>query len=115
QPCEQEARWHHAFPAIRADWTGGGAHLEREPARVEYSPPDESAPLKLEVQRDIFAEKIRTWMYGREQASRIPLIVHHAAQGDFAPFLREAIRTSIPHFSAAEMNLSVTCAEAVPF
>jgi hypothetical protein len=42
------------------------SQLGREPARVEYSPPDESAPVNLEIQRDIFAEKIRTWMYGRE-------------------------------------------------
>jgi len=115
QQCEQEAPCHEAFPQIRDDWTGVLSQLEREPARVEYSPPDESAPLKLEVQRDIFAEKIRTWMYGREQASRIPLIVHHAAQGDFAPFLREATRPSIPDFIADGMYLSVTCAEDVPF
>jgi pimeloyl-ACP methyl ester carboxylesterase len=82
---------------------------------VEYSPSDKSAPVNLEIQRDIFAEKIRTWMYGRDQASRIPLIVHHAAQGDFGPFLREAIRPSIPDFIADGMYLSVTCAEDVPF
>ena len=42
-------------------------------------------------------------MYGRDQASRIPLIIHHAAQGDFGPFLREAIRPSIPDFIADGM------------
>jgi pimeloyl-ACP methyl ester carboxylesterase len=115
QQCEQDAHCHKAFPQIRDDWTSVLSQLEREPARVEYSLPDESAPVMLEIQRDIFAEKIRTWMYGREQASRIPLIVHHAANGDFAPFLREAIRPSIPDFIADGMYLSVTCAEDVPF
>jgi pimeloyl-ACP methyl ester carboxylesterase len=115
QQCEQNAQCHQAFPQIRDDWTGVLSQLGREPARVEYSPPDKSAPVMLEVQRDIFAEKIRTWMYGRDQASRIPLIVHHAAKGDFAPFLREAIRPAIPDFIADGMYLSVTCAEDVPF
>src|SRR5439155_1538001 len=115
QQCEQNAQCHEAFPKIRDDWTSVLSQLGREPARVKYSPPDESAPVMLEVQRDIFAEKIRTWMYGREQASRIPLIVHHAAQGDFTPFLREAIRPSIPDFISDGMYLSVTCAEDVPF
>jgi pimeloyl-ACP methyl ester carboxylesterase len=54
-------------------------------------------------------------MYGWDQASRIPLIVYHAAQGDFGPFLREAIQPSIPDFIADGMYLSVTCAEDVPF
>jgi len=113
--CEQNAQCHEAFPQIRDDWTSVLSQLGREPARVEYSPSDKSAPVNLEIQRDIFAEKIRTWMYGRDQASRIPLIVHHAAQGDFGPFLREAIRPSIPDFIADGMYLSVTCAEDIPF
>lgn len=113
--CEQETPCHQAFPQIRDDWTSLLARLERAPARVEYSPPDKSTVAKLEIQGGVFAEKIRTWMYGRDQASRIPLIIHHAAQGDWAPFLREAISPSIPDFIADGMYLSVTCAEDVPF
>jgi pimeloyl-ACP methyl ester carboxylesterase len=115
QQCEQDAQCHAAFPQIRDDWTNVLAQLERQPARVEYSLPDKSAPVMLEIQHGVFAEKIRTWMYGREQASRIPLIIHQAAHGDFGPFLREAIGPSIPDFIADGMYLSVTCAEDVPF
>jgi len=115
QQCEQEVQCHGAFPEIRDDWTNVLAQLEREPARVEYSPPDKSDPVMLEVQRGVFAEKIRTWMYGRDQASRIPLIIHQAAHGDFGPFLRKAIGPSIPDFIADGMYLSVTCAEDVSF
>jgi pimeloyl-ACP methyl ester carboxylesterase len=56
---------------------------------------------------------VDVWAGARRAA--FPLIVHHAAQGDFAPFLREAIRPSIPDFIADGMYLSVTCAEDVPF
>jgi hypothetical protein len=104
-----------SFPQIRDDWKNVLAQLENQPARVEYSPPDKTAPTTVEIQRGVFAEKIRTWMYGRDTAARIPLIIHHAAEGDFAPFLREAIRPSIPDFLADGMYLSVTCAEDVPF
>jgi pimeloyl-ACP methyl ester carboxylesterase len=113
--CEQDAHCHQTFPQIREDWANVLAQLERAPARVEYSPPDKSAAVKIEIQGGVFAEKIRTWMYGRDQASRIPLIIHHAAQVDWAPFLREAISPSIPDFIADGMYLSVTCAEDVPF
>jgi pimeloyl-ACP methyl ester carboxylesterase len=69
----------------------------------------------VEIQRDIFAEKIRNWMYGQDKARKIPFIVHEAAQGDFTPFLHEAIAPGIPDFIADGMYLSVTCAEDVPF
>jgi pimeloyl-ACP methyl ester carboxylesterase len=113
--CEQDAQCQAAFPQIRNDWANVLAQLERQPARVNYSSPDKSGPVMLEIQHGVFAEKIRTWMYGREQASRIPLIIHQAAHGDFAPFLREAIGPSIPDFIADGMYLSVTCAEDIPF
>jgi len=113
--CEREASCNAAFPQIRDDWKKVLEQLEKQPARVEYSPPGKSAPTTVEIQRGVFAEKIRTWMYDRSKAARIPLIVHHAANGDFAPFLQQAGAPSIPDFVADGMYLSVTCAEDVPF
>jgi len=113
--CEKDPACHAAFPQIRDDWKNVLAELEKQPARVEYSPPDKSATATVEIQRGVFGEKIRSWMYDRNKAARIPLIVHHAAGGDFAPFLKEAIGPSIPDFVAEGMYLSVTCAEDVPF
>jgi pimeloyl-ACP methyl ester carboxylesterase len=112
--CERDAACHAAFPQIRDDWKNALAQLEKQPARVEYSP-DKAEPTTVEIQPGVFEEKIRTWMYGRDKAARIPLIVHHAAAGDFAPFLQQAIGPSIPDFVADGMYLSVTCAEDVPF
>jgi len=113
--CERDAACQVAFPQIRDDWKNALAQLEKQPARVEYSSDGKAAPTTVEIQRGVFAEKIRTWMYGRDKAARIPTIVHHAANGDFAPFLKEAIAPSIPDFVADGMYLSVTCAEDVPF
>jgi pimeloyl-ACP methyl ester carboxylesterase len=113
--CEKDPDCHTAFPQIRDDWKKVLAQLEEQPARVEYSAPGKTAPTTVEIQRGVFGEKIRTWMYERDKAARIPLIVHHAAGGDFAPFLKEAIGPSIPDFVADGMYLSVTCAEDVPF
>ncbi len=113
--CESDAPCHEAFPQIRHDWQNVLAQLGREPARVQYSPPDKSAPVTVEIQRDVFAEKVRTMLYAEDKARRIPFMVHRAATGDFAPFLQEAIKPSIPDFIADGMYLSVTCAEDVPF
>ena len=95
--CERDPNCHAAFPQIRGDWKKVLSDLEHAPASVEYRAPDaKSQPVRLEIQRDIFAEKIRIWMYGRDGASRIPLIVHEAAKGNFEPFLSKAIGPSIP-------------------
>jgi pimeloyl-ACP methyl ester carboxylesterase len=115
QECEKDSTCHQAFPQISLDWRNVLSQLGREPARVSYSPTAKSAPVTVEIQRDIFAEKLRTWMYGRDKAQRIPFIIHQAAQGDFAPFLHEAISPSISDSIADGMYLSVTCAEDTPF
>jgi pimeloyl-ACP methyl ester carboxylesterase len=114
--CEKDAGCHAAFPQIRDDWNNVLVQLEKQPARVEYSLPGKSAAsTTVEIQRGLFGEKIRGFMYDRDKAARIPMIVHHAAAGDFAPFLQQAIAPSIPDFVADGMYLSVTCAEDVPF
>jgi pimeloyl-ACP methyl ester carboxylesterase len=112
--CAADTACHGAFPEIEREWNELLARLGREPARVEYSPPDKSAPVTVEIERDIFAEKIRTLLYSRASAARVPLMVHRAAHGDFGPFLKEAIQERFGPL-ADGMYLSVTCAEDVPF
>jgi pimeloyl-ACP methyl ester carboxylesterase len=117
EECASDAACHQAFPQLQRDWEEVLARLGREPARIEYSPPDKSATVTVEIQRDIFAEKLRNRMYSRASAKRIPIIIHQAAQGNFVPFLKEAIPAdrSVPDFIADGMYLSVTCAEDTRF
>jgi pimeloyl-ACP methyl ester carboxylesterase len=117
EECGSDTACHQAFPQLKQEWKEVLERLGQEPARVEYSPPDKSAKVIVKVQRDIFAEKLRNRMYSRESAKRIPLIIHQAAQGDFASFLKEVIPAdrSVPDFIADGMYLSVTCAEDTPF
>lgn len=117
QECAGDVACQRAFPQIQREWEEVLERLGRQPARVEYSPPDKSATVTVEIQRDIFAEKLRNRMYSRESAARIPFLIHQAAQGDFAPFLKEVIPADryVPDFIADGMYLSVTCAEDVPF
>jgi pimeloyl-ACP methyl ester carboxylesterase len=111
--CEQDPNCHRAFPEIRADWQKVLMQLGREPAPVSYSPDVKTKP--VEIQRDIFAEKIRNLLYNARTARKIPLLVHQAALGDFVPFVKEAITADPADIIADGMYLSVTCAEDVPF
>jgi len=113
--CEKDSICHQAFPQIRLDWQNVLAQLGSKLARIPYSPDAKSATVTVEIQREIFAEKVREWMYGRNTTQRIPFIIHQAAQGDFAPFLHDATSSSFAEGIADGTYLSVTCAEDVPF
>jgi pimeloyl-ACP methyl ester carboxylesterase len=114
QECEQDVQCHTAFPRIRDDWKNVLTALDQSPAKVEYT--DKSkGPVTVEIERGVFAEKIRNFLYSREKGSRVPLIIHRAARGDFTPFLHEAVGSSILDAIADGMYLCVTCAEDVPF
>jgi pimeloyl-ACP methyl ester carboxylesterase len=112
--CEHDAQCYETFPQIREDWKKVLAELEVSPTRVEYKLKD-GTTTPVEIPRDIFAESIRNFMYGRDQASRIPLIIHTAAKGNFQPFLPQALGPAPADFIADGMYLCVSCAEDVPF
>jgi pimeloyl-ACP methyl ester carboxylesterase len=114
EECERDPKCHESFPQVRDDWKKVLADLQRGPAQVEYRSPGKPA-VTLEIQRDIFAEKIRNCLYARDRASQIPRTIHEAASGNFEPFLSQAVRPSPVDFIADGTYLSVTCAEDVPF
>ena len=89
--------------------------LERQPARANYRLA--GADVTVAIQRDVFAEKLRSLLYTPASARQIPFIIHQAAQRDFSPFLKIAIPVnhSAADFIADGMYLSVTCAEDTSF
>lgn len=117
EECNRDAACRQAFPELRREWEELLARLQENPARAEYTPRDKSAPVMVQIERDIFTEKLRNAMYSPHGARKIPRIIHHAARGDFTPFLDLAIpaNRAEPQFIADGMYLSVTCAEDVPF
>jgi pimeloyl-ACP methyl ester carboxylesterase len=66
---------------------------------------------------EVFADRMRQTMYDSFGASYLPYIVHRAALGDTEPLatLVAAVSHGIPGSLAMGMNLSVTCAESMPF
>ena len=114
--CDHDAKCHESFPQIREDWKRVIAYLPRAPTQtVDKSPKERGDPVTVEIRRDVFAEKIRNFLYARDQSNQVPLIVHRAAAGDFQPFLHLATGPSVADIIADGMYLCVTCAEDVPF
>lgn len=115
--CGHDPDCNRAFPQIGRELKLLLAGVERQPVRATYALPETGAAVSVEIRRDVFTEKLRSQMYTPPGARRLPFIIHQAAQGDFAPFLKMAIpaNRSAPDSIADGMYLSVTCSEDVAF
>ncbi|MEN3335474.1 MAG: hypothetical protein V7641_4839 [Blastocatellia bacterium] len=116
--CANDVACNKAYPHVRQEWVAVLDQLGRQPARLKYTFPKTRKEVEVEIHRDRFAEVLRSQLYTPPGARRLPFIIHHAAQGNFIPFLRLAISDgsssdALPAI-ADGMYLSVTCAEDVP-
>jgi len=123
--CIAEAACNAAFPHLRADLKTMLDRLLQGPVEVEMNAAVPTSPgsvppphmTKMKLSRDVAAEAIRYMLYGAGAATRIPLIIHQAATGNFTPLAQTAFRYRIGLVSSGSngMYLSVTCAEDLPW
>ncbi len=106
-----------AFPNIKEESKSVLAQLIKAPVEVEIQKPKSSDHIKLKLSRDLAAEAIRYMLYSPVPASRVPLILHLASQGNYAPLTRTAIgyRENLVATGSNGMYLSITCAEDLPW
>ncbi len=115
--CEAALACRAAFPRLRADV---GRSLERfanGPVPVEVVPPGGAAPVRIALPRDLYVEAVRYLLYNVGAAGLVPVMVHQAAAGDFAPIAEVALdrRMNVVDSGSHGVYLAVTCAEDVPY
>ena len=109
--CDANEACHKAFPNLRNE-----ASQVFEKLRIG------SVPLSLRnvnvvLTHDQAVEGIRFMLYAPGTASRIPLILHQASQGEFTPILQASLayrRQVLPGVSLG-LYFSITCAEDIPW
>jgi pimeloyl-ACP methyl ester carboxylesterase len=116
-----------AFPAIREEAREVFERLRREPVTATVAHPSSSEgsraspegsrarrrPAEVTLTRDHVAEAIRYLMYSSLGASRVPLYLHQAFNGNFSPIADFLIRwRAAGTFDG--LYLSITCTEDVP-
>jgi len=108
--CAHDESCRRAFPDLSSEFNSLLERLRKKPAEFRL---DEGA---IRLSYDAFAERLRLMLYDTASASRVPLSIHHAAQGNWIPFATAALaRTrSAAENLAMGMYFSVTCSEAVP-
>jgi pimeloyl-ACP methyl ester carboxylesterase len=113
--CGREAACASEFPDLHAKLDSVLARLARHPARAKVRNPANRAESEVDLDRDAFADGIRTLMYGSIQARLIPALIASAYDGDFSPAAgfalarARALRGSI----AMGVLLGIVCSEDI--
>ena len=115
--CAADEACNAAFPNLKDEAKSLLAQLIKGPVEVEVQKPNSSERVKVKLSRDLAAEAIRYMLYNPVGASRVPLIIHLAAQGNFVPLTEAALRFRklLVATGFNGMYLSVTCAEDLPW
>jgi pimeloyl-ACP methyl ester carboxylesterase len=115
--CVADKICSEAFPNIKKEAKAVLAQLIKGPVEVEIQKPNSTDRVKLKLSRDLAAEAIRYMLYSPVPASRVPLMLHLAAQGNYVHLTYAALeyRKNLVSTGSNGMYLSVTCAEDLPW
>lgn len=106
--CAADAACTAAYPQLPDDWNALLARFDAGPVSL---PADD---VEVLVERGPFAESLRALMTTDAGQRRIPGIIHAAARGDFAPFLKAVAPGGGPPMIAEGLYLSIECSESAP-
>ena len=114
--CAVEPTCRDNYTHLRLDVEAVLARLKSVPAIVEVRDPETGRAERARLTRDVFAERLRQMLAVPELASRVPLLVHRAAQNDFGPFANAAVLlgAALDARFRAGLYLAVTCNEDIP-
>jgi pimeloyl-ACP methyl ester carboxylesterase len=115
--CAADEACNKAFPNLKNETKAVLAQLIKGPVEVEVEKPDSKERVKVKLTRDLAAEAIRYMLYNPAPASRVPVVLHLASQGNFEPLANQAIfyRRVLVGTGSNGMYLSITCAEDLPW
>ena len=115
--CEKDAACHGKFPEVRQEFQAVMDRLRREPVTVAVKHPKTGQPAEVRVAWNVVADGVRWALYSPGDSARLPLMIHRAAGGDFAPLAQASVNARYGAIQGITMGLffSVTCAEDIPF
>jgi len=109
--CKADGDCSREFPNAENDLETILAALELEPLPVQLIDPNSGKTISREVTRDVFAEEVWIALLETVSARQLPYVLHHAARGNFEPFL-ELVTPTSPQAQEPEGHyFSVVCPE----
>ena len=112
--CDADPPCRGAFPNIREEARTVFQRVSAAPVRAAVSHPLGVLTAEVTLTRDNIAEAVRYMTYSSRDAGRVPLYLHSAYEGNYAP-IAGFLRRYRGDGSFDGLYLSVTCTEDVPF
>jgi pimeloyl-ACP methyl ester carboxylesterase len=111
--CGASGECASAFPSIRDKARAVFARLSEGPVRAKVRHPSGQAS-EVVLTRENVAEAIRYMTYSSFEATRVPLVLQKAYEGDYSRIAQYLLRRR-QNGTFDGVYLSITCAEDVPF
>ncbi|HEX7999484.1 MAG TPA: alpha/beta hydrolase [Pyrinomonadaceae bacterium] len=117
EDCAADNACRAAFPNLRAEFEALLARLDKGAVNVTATNVVTKQQQELTLSRAAFVDIIRLMLYFPPTLSVLPSLIHQASQGNFGPLVTIAFQvlTQLEGQIARGMQLSVICAEDVPF
>jgi pimeloyl-ACP methyl ester carboxylesterase len=115
--CEESRECHEHFPDIRQDFTALNTTLAGQAASITLPNPITGERQQTTFGPGELAGAIRLLSYHPNSVALIPLLVHQAAQENYAPLAAQflMIADSMDEALSLGMHNAVVCTEDVPF
>jgi pimeloyl-ACP methyl ester carboxylesterase len=115
--CKSDARCGARFPSFGAQFYALVKRLDAGTLSVPLSNPKTKRVTVVRLSKEVFADRLRQLLYYPEGAAYAPYIIDRAYRGDYAPLatMVDRVAQALSVEVAAGLNLSVTCAEDIPF
>ena len=115
--CESDAACKRTFPALRSEFAGLSAKLEKGPLTLTMADPRTTAVRPVQISSRRFAATVHRVLYSQPDAHSLPFLIHSAYNGRWEPFVARSNRDT--DFSAdgsmsGPLYLAVVCAEDYP-
>jgi pimeloyl-ACP methyl ester carboxylesterase len=115
--CAADTDCQTAFPNLQAEFESLLHEAETSPISVSLPHPSTGETITVTLDRPSIVLTVRLLSYSAETIALIPLLIHSASQGNYAPLAAQGLLSSsdLQETISDGLNASVLCAEDAPF
>lgn len=112
--CQTEDSCQQAYPNLATEFEQVKKALAEEPVTVSIPHPRLGTPIAMKVDEQKFVSTIFSQLYSVEMRSLVPLIIHQASKGNFAPLAGSTAAGDIGEGMYMGLTFNILCNEDVP-
>lgn len=115
--CRADAVCSARFPNFGAHFYAVARRFDSGSVGVPVTNAQTKRVMTVRLSKEVFADRLRQLLYDPAGAAYVPFIIERAYFGDYGPLatMIDAVTQSFDQLVAMGLNLSVTCAEDIPF